>query len=212
MLIELNSFTIGLIQGGIIMSIFLVDYENVNVDGFNGLSNCTENDQIKIFYTKGAETLTFGLHRRLTESKSKIEYFKVENGSKNALDFQLSSYLGYLIAKNPEDKYYIVSKDKGYDVLCLFWQKFKNLNIQLSLVSDLSLKNEKEEKKKLIDLVQSSLVEFKDSNLNQEVSTIIEKYKTKQGIYNALIKSYESKKGGDIYRKIKPLLVDKKGQ
>lgn len=128
------------------------------------------------------------------------------------MDFQLSSYLGYLIAKNPEDKYYIVSKDKGYDVLCLFWQKFKNLNIQLSLVSDLSLMNEKEEKRKLIDLIQSSLVEFKDSNLNQEVFTIIEKYKTKQGIYNALIKSYESKKGGDIYRKIKPLLVDKKGQ
>lgn len=62
------------------MSIFLVDYENVHVEGFNGLSNCTENDLIKIFYTKGADTLTFGLHRRLSETKAKIEYLKVENG------------------------------------------------------------------------------------------------------------------------------------
>ena len=193
------------------MSIFLIDYENVNVDGFNGLSNCTENDQIKVFYTKGAETLTFGLHRRLSESKSKIDYFKVENGSKNALDFQLSSYLGYLIANNPNEKYYIVSKDKGYEILTVFWQKYKNLNSQVTLVSDLSLKNDQEEKKKLNSSIQSVLSDSSFKDLQNDIFIIIEKYKTKQGIYNALVKNYEQKKGSDIYKKIKPLLIDKKG-
>lgn len=193
------------------MSIFLIDYENVNVDGFNGLSNCTELDQIKIFYTTGAETLTFGLHRRLSESKSKVDYFKVENGSKNALDFQLSSYLGYLIANNPNDKYYIVSKDKGYEILTSFWQKHKNLNCQITLVSDLSLKNEQEEKKKLKASIQSSLSDTNYKDLVNDIFVFIEKYKTKQGIYNALVKNYEQKKGSDIYKKIKPLLTDKKG-
>jgi len=193
------------------MSIFLIDYENVNVEGFNGLSNCTENDQIKVFYTKGAETLTFGLHRRLSESKSKIDYFKVENGSKNALDFQLSSYLGYLISNNPNDKYYIVSKDKGYETLTAFWQKYKNLNSQVTLVSDLSLKNEQEEKKKLSSSIQSVLSDSSFKDLQNDIFVIIEKYKTKQGIYNALVKNYEQKKGSDIYKKIKPLLTDKKG-
>lgn len=193
------------------MSIFLIDYENVNVDGFNGLSNCTENDQIKVFYTKGAETLTFGLHRRLSESKSKIDYFKVENGSKNALDFQLSSYLGYLIANNPNEKYYIVSKDKGYEILTSFWQKYKNLNAQVILVSDLSLKNEQEEKKKLSSSIQSVLSDSVYKDHQNDIFVMIEKYKTKQGIYNALVKNYEQKKGSDIYKKIKPLLTDKKG-
>ena len=193
------------------MSIFLIDYENVNVDGFNGLLNCTENDQIKVFYTKGAETLTFGLHRRLSESKSKIDYFKVENGSKNALDFQLSSYLGYLIANNPNEKYYIVSKDKGYEILTVFWQKYKNLNSQVTLVSDLSLKNDQEEKKKLNSSIQSVLSDSSFKDLQNDIFIIIEKYKTKQGIYNALVKNYEQKKGSDIYKKIKPLLIDKKG-
>lgn len=193
------------------MSIFLIDYENVNVDGFNGLSNCTENDQIKVFYTKGAETLTFGLHRRLSESKSKIDYFKVENGSKNALDFQLSSYLGYLIANNLNEKYYIVSKDKGYEILTSFWQKYKNLNAQVILVSDLSLKNEQEEKKKLSSSIQSVLSDSVYKDHQNDIFVIIEKYKTKQGIYNALVKNYEQKKGSDIYKKIKPLLTDKKG-
>lgn len=193
------------------MSIFLIDYENVNVEGFNGLSSCTENDYIKIFYTKGAETLTFGLHRRLSESKSKIEYYKVENGSKNALDFQLSSYLGYLISSNPNEKYYIVSKDKGYEILTNFWQKYKNLNCQISLVSDLSLKNEQEEKNKLKQSIKSALSDTNYNDLVNDIFGLIEKYKTKQGINNALVKTYESKKAGEIYKKIKPLLTDKKG-
>ena len=199
------------IIGGLFMSIFLIDYENVNVEGFNGLSNCTENDYIKIFYTKGAETLTFGLHRRLSESKSKIEYYKVENGSKNALDFQLSSYLGYLISSNPNEKYYIVSKDKGYEILTNFWQKYKNLNCQISLVSDLSLKNEQEEKNKLKQSIKSALSDTNYNDLVNDIFVLIEKYKTKQGINNALVKAYESKKAGEIYKKIKPLLTDKKG-
>ena len=193
------------------MSIFLIDYENVNVDGFNGLSSCTENDYIKIFYTNRAETLTFGLHRRLSESKSKIEYYKVENGSKNALDFQLSSYLGFLISSNPNDKYYIVSKDKGYEILISFWQKYKNLNCQISLVSDLSLKNEQEEKNKLKQSIKTALSDTNYNDLSNDIFALIEKYKTKQGINNALVKTYESKKAGDIYKKIKPLLTDKKG-
>ena len=193
------------------MSIFLIDYENVNVEGFNGLSNCTENDYIKIFYTKGAETLTFGLHRRLSESKSKIDYYKVENGSKNALDFQLSSYLGYLISSNPNEKYYIVSKDKGYEILTNFWQKYKNLNCQISLVSDLSLKNEQEEKNKLKQSIKSALSDTNYNDLVNDIFVLIEKYKTKQAINNALVKAYESKKAGEIYKKIKPLLTDKKG-
>ncbi len=194
------------------MATFLVDYENVHVDGFNGLSNCKENDIIKIFYTKSADTLTFGLHRRLNETKGKIEYIKVENGAKNALDFQLSSYLGYLIANNLDDKYYIVSKDKGYEVLTQFWSKYKAINAQVTLVSDLTLKDEKVIQIQLDQKVQSTLKESTFKVDTNEIILIIDKYKTKQGINNALVKKYESKKAGEIYKLIKPLLTDKKGQ
>jgi len=194
------------------MSIFLVDYENVHVEGFNGLSNCTEKDSIKIFYTKGADTLTFGLHRRLSETKARIEYLKVENGSKNALDFQLSSYLGFLIASNAEEKYYIVSKDKGYEILIQFWSKYKSISAQVTLVSDLTLKVEKEIQAQLDQKVETTLKEstFKEHTI--DIISIIDKYKTKSGINTALVKKYESKKAGEIYKIIKPLLTDKKGQ
>lgn len=141
------------------MSIFLVDYENVHAEGFNGLTNCSENDSIKIFYTKGADTLTFGLHRRLSETKAKIEYHKVENGSKNALDFQLSSYLGFLISNHSEEKYYIVSKDKGFEALEQFWKKNPRKHSQVTLVSDINLRIEQDVQNKMKNSVQSVLKE-----------------------------------------------------
>ena len=47
-----------------------------------------------------------------------------------------------------------------------------------------------------------------------EIQKIMQQYKTKQGISNALMKKYPSKdnkKSSKIYKTIKPLLADKKG-
>ena len=80
--------------------VFLVDYENVKTQGLNGISKLTESDTVCIFYSENADNMTFGLHRRLMETKANVQYQKVEVGYKNALDFQLSSYLGYVISQN----------------------------------------------------------------------------------------------------------------
>ena len=45
-----------------------------------------------------------------------------------------------------------------------------------------------------------------------QINEIIGKYKTKQGINNALVKLYGTDKTGVIYKAIKPLLKDKKGR
>ena len=39
------------------------------------------------------------------ESKAKIEYIKVSTGTPNSLDFQLTSILGYKIAKEENQEY-----------------------------------------------------------------------------------------------------------
>lgn len=64
------------------MNYFLIDYENVNVSGFDGLANLTENDAVILFYSENASTLTFGLHRRLNESKANLQFHKVESNKK----------------------------------------------------------------------------------------------------------------------------------
>lgn len=105
------------------MAYYLVDYENVKADGMYGVDQLGKKDCVCIFYSENASTLTFGLHEKLNQTKGKIVLQKVEVGVKNALDFQLSTYLGYLISENEgkNETYYIVSEDKGLAILTGYW-------------------------------------------------------------------------------------------
>ena len=105
------------------MATYLIDYENVSKDGLNGVTRLTENDRVIIFYSERADRMTFGLHRRLNATKATIEYKKVEVGGHNALDFQLATYLGFLIAENSKEEYCVVSNDRGFEYLTGFWRK-----------------------------------------------------------------------------------------
>ena len=191
------------------MGYYLVDYENVKKDGLNAINKLTEKDKVCIFYSQNAETMTFGLHRRLNESVAQITFQKVEVGTKNALDFQLVTFLGYIIAKNEEKNYYIVTKDNGFNSVCLYWA---NRNVNVTIVADVSGRNLKEEEDELINEVDKLLT---DKEIVNKVAEIILQYKTKQGINNALIKNFPSKdhkQASEIYKAIKPLLKDKKGK
>ena len=193
------------------MSIFLIDYENVNERGFKGILNCQKEDLIYIFYTKNGSTLSFDSHKLLEEAKPKIDYFNAENGSKNALDFQLSSFLGYLITNHPNEQFYIISKDKGYEVLIRFWSSFKGLKVKIGLLPNLVIKNTPKIVKEVILSPKEKLLKSKYKENTEEVLTIIDKYNTKLEINNALCKAFESKIGGEIYNVVKPFLKDKIG-
>ena len=191
------------------MNYYLVDYENVKSHGLDGITSLDENDVLIIFYSENADSLTFGLHRRLNESLAKISYQKVDVGTKNALDFQLATYLGYLIRDNEgkESSYYIVTKDQGYSSLVNYWKKRK---INVSLIVDLSGRDEEKEKNDLRVQVEKVV---SDEAVVDIVVKYIQQYKTKLGINNALAKQFkDSKKASEIYNAIKPLIADKKGQ
>lgn len=186
------------------MATFLIDYENVGVPGLDGLTKLIEKDIIYIFYSENADRLTFGLHKRLSESRAQINYMKIGIGSKNALDFQLASFLGYLVSQNPKETFYVVSKDKGFDCLSKFWSK---KNTTVNNVISLTGKNIEEE---IMDL-ESHLKNVIDPDYLVMVSGFLQKYKTKQGVNNALVKEFGTKKAGEVYKLLKPFMVEKKG-
>ena len=94
------------------MAYYLIDYENKKA--LQGLSDLTENDTVIFFYTGNSNTMTFSLHQEIIRSAARFEYKEVKCGGKNSLDFQLSAYLGYLMAKTVDEHFYIVSADKGF--------------------------------------------------------------------------------------------------
>ncbi|MBD4634368.1 hypothetical protein GUG51_27715, partial [Xanthomonas citri pv. citri] len=75
-----------------------------------------------------------------------ILFQEVEVGTKNALDFQLATYLGYMIAKDKEQEYFLVTKDNGFNILCSYWSK---QDVKITMVMDLSGRNIKKEQAEL---------------------------------------------------------------
>lgn len=198
------------------MAFYLIDYENTKkISGCGALS---EQDTIVFFYSQNANSLSFDLHKELCQTPAKKEYFLIRCGGKNALDFQLSSYVGYLIAKFPDENIFIVSQDKGFEYLLTFWE-----NQHLALVKNIG--DEEEQREQPIADVSThdahdSMLDILKKNAKalglsadqcNEIVRIFNTYKTRQAINNNLMKLFrDSDKVGRINKLIKPFLKDKK--
>lgn len=121
----------------IIIRHFLVDSENVNDNWLMLFDMADEDDEIVVFYTKKSPHMSYMSVIRLMENnKINIRFEKSYEGT-NALDFQLVSYMGYLMgctgsfsenkcdaasAESCADEYIIMSNDTGYDPAVRFWK------------------------------------------------------------------------------------------
>ncbi len=308
---------------------YFIDYENIGANGFNGIDILDENDTVILFYSENNCRLPFSLHKKIGESKAGFQYYDIRTGARNAADFQLVTYLGFIIATNPDSEYAIISKDDGFNAVVRFWADkgvtvYRSTNLfrqsmppkktepaeevipepqeeadviaeetpvikeetvaegaieetaaaeqtEEGISAELPIeelteeiaehKEQPEEQTKqpsqTVDIDITQLVEeiakpaeqpaeqlapskrpYKRSTAKKprrqngantvteqlkdlipqyhydipQINEIIGKYKTKQGINNALVKLYGTDKTGVIYKAIKPLLKDKKGR
>lgn len=121
----------------IIIRHFLVDSENVNDNWLMLFDMADENDEIVVFYTKKSPHMSYMSVIRLMENNKINIRFEESYEGTNALDFQLVSYMGYLMgcagsfsekkcdaasAESCADEYIIMSNDTGYDPAVRFWK------------------------------------------------------------------------------------------
>lgn len=207
------------------MNYFLVDFENVRTDGIKDMKGVQEGDAMVVFYSENCKSITLDVLDSIIALKLKYSSFKVNVGTKNALDFQLTSYLGYLIGQSGIDtNYYIVSDDKGFEVVADFWKE-QGIDVScISLKGPVSApKKEATKETKKAEPKKKSKVSSKDLATLDEIKTLIGKdnepadvlkifnqYKTKVAINNGLVKHFkDTKKVSEIYKKLKPLLKTK---
>lgn len=105
------------------MTVYLVDFENVRSEGLKGVELLTPEDKVVIFYSQNANSITFDVHALLRKSSAEIETYHILRGGHNSLDFQLSTYLGYLVMENSFREIVIISKDKGFLCVTNFWEE-----------------------------------------------------------------------------------------
>ena len=189
---------------------YLVDYENVKNHGLNGIQDLKGDNVICIFYSRNAPgNFTLDLHRQISEANAEIVYLKVEVGTKNALDFQLASYLGKIIAENHGKtcNYFIVSNDRGYLSLVPFWHEG---NIDIEVIADLS------GAKIFVDreAIAAKVCELTgDPDDAGNIADIIINSHTRTEVNSALQKHYRNnEKSTQIYHEIKSLIEHKRGR
>ena len=118
------------------MSIYLIDYENVHESGLSGIKDLPEGDRVIVFYGDKIKSISFDVHVQMVNSKAVVEFIETHKTAKNYLDFQLGTYLGYLIGRGSHDRVVIVSHDTGFDSVVDFWKERGTDICRRELISD----------------------------------------------------------------------------
>ncbi len=116
--------------------IYLIDTENVKSVWTMLLERMTNQDKVYVFYTMNSGSVSYEAITGILQYGKRIELVECFTG-KNGLDFQLVSYLGYMIRDNEKADYCIVSDDGGYDAAVKFWEK-KGIKISRKTASEVS--------------------------------------------------------------------------
>ena len=126
-----------------IMRLFLIDYENVNSAGLHGIEQASAEDRIILFYSHAANTLSFEIMDEMMDAEILPERVCLEKTGKNALDFQLVTFLGYLIAREKADEFYIISRDSGFQSAISFCQTYLGVKVHIKPSMKAALGNKK---------------------------------------------------------------------
>lgn len=198
---------------------FLVDYENVNRDGLVGVEHLSKRDDVLIYYSESAETLSFGLHKRMNKSEAHFVYRKVRIPIKNAVDCRLLFDLEILLKEDKEAEYIIVSRDSDFDnAIEMFVSNQYNVKKRPKIGEESEAAKKKPSKMNQREARTRSFYgqhfrEEKYKEHKEEIIQAILKAKTKQQVNNnltALFRSGEIVR--DIYKKLKPLIKDLPGK
>lgn len=199
------------------MSIYLVDYENVNADGFRGVEKLSKNDSVYVFYTTNAENLSFEIHKKLIESQAEINYFAVSTG-KNALDFQLTMFAGYLLGKGTTQNIYIISNDKGFDADVAFYDNYLiSEGVDVVRHTSIAATYVTKEKPSKVKIVKSDSANKQDSLYNSlcsllpgysscdviNISAVLLGTADKIEFHSELVARFKQEKGEKIYSALK---------
>lgn len=111
--------------------IYLVDTENVHSTWKSLLPVLTKNDRMLLFYTANSPYISYADLKEILSYPDSFEMIECYTGS-NGLDFQLVSYMGYLLKTAAKTEYVILSNDTGYDAAIKFWRDRERVVLRMT--------------------------------------------------------------------------------
>ena len=186
--------------------VYLVDTENVGSAWKELLPQKNVKDVIILFYTEHSPGISYADLNLIREYPSSFDMILCYPG-KNGLDFQMVSYLGYLIKTAPKTEYIIVSNDTGFDSVVKFWCGRKT-QVSRRSKSELTAPKEIEaEGEDVRIMLKEALSEtYQTDEFLDKLYQMLCNYSVKQlqGLYFAMQKELGAQTGMEIYRQLKP--------
>lgn len=102
--------------------VFLLDQENVAQHGLIGIKTLNSEDLIVTFVGDN-NRLPYKVENMLNESGVQFEIQHAFVGTKNAIDYQLVTYLTHLINTKKDKSFVILSRDKGFEISVEYLRK-----------------------------------------------------------------------------------------
>ena len=117
--------------------VLLIDYENVH--GINLSEMQATNFKVRIFTGSNQNKIPIELVASAQILGNQVEWIRIDGNGPNALDFHIAYYLGVYTVKNPNDEYFILSKDKGFDPLIKHLAREKFFCKRITSISELAI-------------------------------------------------------------------------
>jgi hypothetical protein len=113
--------------------VWFIDTENVNVSKIK----LKDNQQYILLYRNTASGKPPKLIQKVqAQNKSNIVCHRAIGDTKNCVDFYIVSMISQMITSMPEEKFGIVSNDRGYLPVATYWKDIANINITLRHVNN----------------------------------------------------------------------------
>lgn len=93
----------------------LIDYENLQPKTFERLAH--ESFHVKVFVGPNQPKVPVETAMAMQSFGERAEYIRISKSRKNAADFHIAYYVGMLTQQSSQDRFYIVSRDDGFDPL-----------------------------------------------------------------------------------------------
>lgn len=211
---------------------FLVDFENVKSSGLYGAEYLEAGDYLTIFFSEAAHICEWRYLDAIENSGCTFDTCKLKKSGKNGLDFYIATRVGEFYGNGHKEPAAIISKDQGFRAVRDYWDA-RNKKIILSpsierslISSNANTERVKRLRKKLtgtdIAVFQAGYEERMKwmSSLRQifgngeyagkllEIQDVLETGKTPKVIYLDSLHRFGREQGLEIYRKIRPVLLE----
>jgi hypothetical protein len=145
----------------LLINYILVDFENVQPENIGLIAS--GNYKLIVFVGASQSKVSFEIAETIQRLGAKAEYVKISGNGSNALDFHIAFYVGHLSANEVGAKFYVVSKDTGFDPLIAHLKLRKVAVTRVKSISDLPEFQSKKGELSKIEQVLARLVQMKAS-------------------------------------------------